>query len=62
MALCVGRAGTPEGTLVDATQFVICNKDRSTCSNVFYIRDGKVVKYAQKGRCQSDDNLQPETG
>jgi hypothetical protein len=30
------------------------------CNNIFYIRDGRVVKYNPVGNCYTDESLQPQ--
>lgn len=37
-----------------------CSNNQITCSNIFYIKNGKVVEYLPKGKCYTDDSTRPE--
>lgn len=37
-----------------------CSNNQITCSNIFYIKSGKVVEYLPKGKCYTDESVRPE--
>jgi len=58
--------GNVWGTSIDFaayTQFAGCMQRFAACNNIFYIKDGKVVRYTPIGtggmRCYTTEQLQP---
>lgn len=39
-----------------------CSSRIIGCDNIFYIRDGVVIKYKPVGRCKTNQTLRPEPG
>lgn len=37
-----------------------CSEDTVSCNNLFILKKGKVVSYEPKGRCYTDETVQPE--
>lgn len=47
---------------VSHSVFVTCSENRLACSNLFYIQDGKVTRYAPTGNCYTDSSVRPQSG
>jgi hypothetical protein len=58
---CVG-SGTAYGSgqYVNSSAFSSCSSGTSTCNNIFYIKEGRVLEYAPTGNCRTDITVQPE--
>lgn len=63
---CAG-GGSVWGTTVNYavySQFASCMQRFAACNNIFYIRDGKVIRYTPVGtggaRCYTTEQLQPQ--
>ena len=37
-----------------------CSSTKIGCSNIFYIKAGKVLEYAPTGRCKTDERVRPQ--
>lgn len=37
-----------------------CSSTKVGCSNIFYIKGGKVLEYAPTGRCKTDERVRPQ--
>ena len=42
-----------------ANSYANCFENDIVCNNLFYIKDGKVLKYEPVGRCYKDETLRP---
>ena len=40
--------------------FTTCSNNTVACNNIFFIRDGKVIKYSPTGSCYTDDSVRPQ--
>ena len=65
LGLCTG-GGSIYGGMVDYatySNFASCIQRFAACNNIFFIRDGKVIKYTPVGtggaRCYTTEQLQP---
>jgi hypothetical protein len=45
--------------LATATSDTDCVSERVGCNNLFFIRDGKVLRYEPTGQCRTDDRVLP---
>ena len=43
-----------------ANNYANCYQNDVVCNNIFYIKNGKVLRYAPTGRCYTADFLQPQ--
>ena len=50
------------GRHVSHSVFVTCSENHLSCSNLFYIQDGKVTRYAPTGNCYTDNSVRPQPG
>ena len=58
---CVGAGNAyGSGQYVNASAFSRCSTGTSTCNNIFYIKEGRVLEYAPTGNCYTDKTVQPE--
>ena len=64
MEQCFASAGERLGDRrhVSHSAFVSCSETRLSCSNLFYIQDGKVTRYAPTGDCYTDASVRPAAG
>lgn len=58
---CFASGGVHHGSGKHArySEFVSCSENRIVCNNLFYIQDGKVVRYAPTGNCYTDESVRP---
>lgn len=57
---CFGSAGVRHGGHhADRDVFTSCSRSRVVCSNLFYIRDDRVLRYQPVGDCYTDDSVRP---
>jgi hypothetical protein len=47
-------------TRVGSTLLATCTATQIGCNNLFYIKDGRVLEYAPRGRCKTAAFLRPE--
>lgn len=40
--------------------YLTCTSGLIGCDNIFYIKEGHVIRYAPTGRCYTDDTVRPE--
>jgi hypothetical protein len=56
----VARCTTNFTPYLNNSAFTNCSSGRVVCNNIFYIKDGKVIEYAPRGRCFTNSSVQPE--
>lgn len=61
---CFASAGGHVGDRrhVSHSVFITCSESRLSCSNLFYIQDGKVTRYAPTGDCYTNASVRPLAG
>lgn len=61
---CFASSGVHRGDrrYVSHSTFVTCSESRLSCSNLFYVQDGKVTRYAPTGNCYTDASVRPQAG
>ena len=59
---CFASAGHGDRRHVSHSAFVTCSETRLACSNLFYIENGKVTRYAPTGNCYTDSSVRPQAG
>lgn len=52
--------GRVNGRYVSSSAFTQCSDDTVVCNNIFYIKDGKVIEYAPRGMCRTNDSVRPQ--
>jgi hypothetical protein len=58
---CVGSGNAyGSGQYVNSSAFSSCSSGTSSCNNIFYIKEGRVLEYAPTGNCYTDKTVQPE--
>jgi hypothetical protein len=55
-----GGSGVVNGNIVNANRFTTCSSNHIACNNIFYVKDGKVLEYVPRGRCKTNETVQPE--
>lgn len=40
--------------------YLTCTAGLIGCDNIFYIKEGRVIRYVPTGRCYTDDTVRPE--
>jgi len=60
---CFASGGTHRGSSkhVRYDEFISCSENKIVCNNIFYVQDGKVVRYAPTGSCYTDDSVRPQS-
>jgi hypothetical protein len=59
-ASCAGTGRSlAVGSYVSVDAFANCTSGWTGCSNIFHIRDGKVLEYAPTGRCYTNESVWP---
>ena len=60
-ASCAGSASAiATGSYVSPDAFSNCTGGWAGCSNLFYIRNGKILEYAPTGRCSTNESVWPK--
>jgi hypothetical protein len=58
---CAGSPGAlATGSYVSPDAFSNCTGGWDGCSNIFYVRNGKVLEYAPTGRCYTNESVWPK--
>lgn len=59
---CFGSGGVQRGSSrhVRYNEFISCSESRIVCNNLFYVQDGRVLRYAPTGSCYTDDSVRPQ--
>jgi len=62
---CTGSGSIDHSTTLsssDFNNFRNCSARVIGCDNIFYIKDGNVIKYIPVGRCYTDNTVRPQKG
>ena len=43
-----------------ANSYATCYENDVVCNNIFYIKNGKILRYAPTGQCYTDESVRPQ--